>query len=130
MKYYFLSFTEPVFRFETLLKEFELEEDACIRCEISDCPEKYEIYWERRNEQEEVQKIIDIDKKTDPYHESTKDSSLLTITNIGMNDAAKYRCCIKYCSVDPDKECIFESKDVKLRVSKGLFHAFCILEIV
>ncbi|XP_071178033.1 obscurin-like [Mytilus edulis] len=101
---------EPVFLIKNVKVDFG--DEASIHCKISNCPEEYEIYWEKEKGKE-FQSIDTAEKK---YCLSTKENPHLTIKNIYREDAAThYRCCMK--SGFSEMEYVFKSNPVKLCVS-------------
>ncbi|CAG2205945.1 unnamed protein product [Mytilus edulis] len=88
---------EPVFSLEHSKSiEVNFGAEALIHCDISNCPEKCETYWEKINETDEIKELPTSDIEQDKYKcDSTKDLSTLTIKNTDKDDAACYRYCIR-----------------------------------
>ncbi|XP_052106161.1 uncharacterized protein LOC127738811 [Mytilus californianus] len=116
---------EPGFCLELSRLEVNFGVEASIHCNISNCPEKCEFYWEKINGKNEINELPTSYRAEDKYYcESTKDFSTLTIKNMDKDDVAFYRCCIKSCSSENEfrfkshrkKVYILNEPDVEMKI--------------
>lgn len=102
--------------------------EALIHWEITNCPEKYQICWEQVNQKEQINELQTNDTAQGKYSGITNQYPQLSIKNIDKEDAAYYRCSVKYSS--SENELVFTSEKVKLLVINGKFLATCVQNLV
>lgn len=110
-------FAEP----EVILTKSEFEArfgtQISVECKISNCPKKYEIFWQKISENREIKELQISDREEDKYSGSTEEYPHLIIKDINKEDAAFYSCHIEYFS--QNTKCKVKSGRTRLVVLIG-----------